>query len=209
MINVNSVFLFPGEEKYFLLLQERIMEVSFSFIDGFPMIKFIATIKKFNKQGEKTGWTYIAITEEQASQLKPGTKVSFRVKGRLDNYPIEKVALLPMGDGSFIMPLNATIRKGIKKQKGAEVEAHLELDNEPISINADFMDCLHDEPKALQTFQSLTKGHQNYFSKWIESAKTEPTKAKRIALAVNALAKGMGFPEMLRAHKKEKQDFGL
>ena len=36
-----------------------------------------------------------------------------------------------------------------------------------------------------------------------------PTKAKRIAMAVNALAKGMGFPEMLRAHKKEKEQFGL
>ena len=173
------------------------------------MIRFSTVIKKFDKQGEKTGWTYIAITEEQATQLKPGTKTSFRVKGKLDNYLIEKVALLPMGDGSFIMPLNAAIRKGIKKQKGDEVEAQLESDNEPLNINADFMDCLHDEPQALQTFQSLAKGHQNYFSKWIESAKTAPTKAKRIAMAVNALAKGMGFPEMLRAHKKEKEQFGL
>ncbi|HVF97457.1 MAG TPA: YdeI/OmpD-associated family protein, partial [Flavisolibacter sp.] len=59
------------------------------------------------------------------------------------------------------------------------------------------------------TFESLTKGHRLYFSKWIESAKTEPTKAKRIAMAVNALAKGWGYPEMMRANKKEKQDYGL
>lgn len=173
------------------------------------MLRFITVLKKFGKQGEKTGWTYIQISEKQAAQLNPGVKTSFRVKGRLDYYDIEKIALLPMGDGSFIMPLNAIVRKNIKKQKGAEVEVSLELNKEPLQLNADFMDCLRDEPEALKTFQSLTKGHQNYFSKWIESAKTEPTRAKRIALAVNALAKGWGFPEMLRAQKKEKQQFGL
>jgi hypothetical protein len=170
---------------------------------------FKTILQKFDKQGEKTGWTYIAITTEQAAVLNPGTKTSFRVKGKLDNYPIEKIALLPMGDGSFIMPLNATIRKGIKKGKGAEVAVQLEVDDEPLQHDTDFVECLNDEPKALQTFQSLAKGHQNYFSKWIQSAKTEPTKAKRIAMAVNALAKGMGFPEMLRAQKREKQDLGL
>lgn len=173
------------------------------------MLRFTTVLKKFGKQGEKTGWTYIQVSEKQAAQLNPGVKTCFRVKGRLDYYDIEKIALLPMGDGSFIMPLNAIVRKNIKKQKGAEVEVSLELDKEPLQLNADFMDCLRDEPEALKTFQSLAKGHRNYFSKWIESAKTEPTRANRIALAVNALAKGWGFPEMLRAQKKEKQQFGL
>ncbi|GAA4748372.1 YdeI/OmpD-associated family protein [Flavisolibacter ginsenosidimutans] len=173
------------------------------------MLRFITVLKKFDKQGEKTGWTYIEISAKQAAQLNPGVKTSYRVKGRIDDYVVEKMALIPMGEGVFIMPLNATIRKGIKKQKGAEVEVWLELDTEPIQVNADFMECLRDEPAALKTFDALPKGHQNYFSKWIESAKTEPTKAKRIALAVNALSKGWGFPEMLRAQKKEKQQFGL
>ena len=173
------------------------------------MMHFTTTIEKFSKQGEKTGWTYIVITQEQAESLKPATKVSFRVKGRLDDHPIEKVALLPMGDGSFILPLNAVMRKGLNKEKGAKISVHLELDSAPLLPDEDFLDCLQDEPQALQTFQGLPKGHQNYFSKWIQSAKTAPTKAKRIALAVNALAKGMGFPEMLRAQKKAKQDLGL
>ena len=45
------------------------------------MIHFNAVIKKFNEQGEKTGWTYIEIPEEIASKIKPGYKKSFRVKG--------------------------------------------------------------------------------------------------------------------------------
>lgn len=173
------------------------------------MLHFKAILQKFDKQGEKTGWTYILITDEQANKLSPGTRVSFRVKGYLDHLPVQKVALLPMGDGSFILPLNAAIRKGIKKGKGNEVEVRLALDTEPIQMDADFMECLQDEPIALETFRSFPKGHQNYFSKWIESAKTAPTKAKRIAMAVNALARGMGFPQMLRAQRGEKQDFGF
>lgn len=172
------------------------------------MIRFTTVIKQFDKQGEKTGWTYIVVSEKAAGELNPGVKTSFRVKGRLDNFAIEKTALLPMGDGSFIMPLNAALRKGIKKQKGATVEAWLQADKEPIVINADFMDCLRDEPLALQTFEAFARGHRNYFSKWIESAKTDITKAKRIAMAVNALAKGWGYPEMIRAAKKEKDQLG-
>ncbi len=168
------------------------------------MLHFTTIIKQFEKQGEKTGWTYIDISAKQAAILKPGNKVSFRVKGRLDDYAIEKIALLPMGDGNFIMPLNARLRKGIKKQKGADLKVHLEVDAEPVKINADFIDCLNDEPQAVQVFQALAKGHQIYFSSWIEASKTEATKAKRIAMAVNALAKGWGYPEMIRANRKEK-----
>ena len=173
------------------------------------MIHFQTIIQKFDKQGEKTGWTYFVILPEQAEMINPGVKTSYRVKGKLDDFCIEKIAILPMGDGSFIMPLNTTIRKSIKKAKGAELRVQLLLDTAPIELDADFMECLNDEPKALQVFQRLPKGHQNYFSNWIQSAKTSPTKAKRIALAVNALAKGMGFPEMLRAQKAEKQKSGF
>ena len=44
------------------------------------MIQFKAIIKKFNEQGEKTGWSYIEVPEEVASKIKPGYKKSFRVK---------------------------------------------------------------------------------------------------------------------------------
>ena len=63
----------------------------------------------------------------------------------------------------------------------------------------DFIACLKDEPMAKKHFESLTGSHQRYFSKWIDSAKTEETKVKRITMAVNALAKKWGYPEMLRS----------
>ena len=127
--------------------------------------------------------------------------MAFRVKGLLDDFPIAQVALIPMGEGLFILPLNAGIRKGIRKKEGAMLFVKLEEDKSPILLDSDFTMCLEDDELANAFFKTLTKSHQQYFSKWIAGAKTEETKAKRIAMAVIALSKQMGYPEMIRANK--------
>jgi hypothetical protein len=167
------------------------------------VISYTTTILKFDKQGEKTGWTYIEVPEDIAQSLKPGNKKSFRVKGKLDNHAIKQVALLPMGNGSFIMPLNGAIRKALGKRKGAMLNVQLTEDKVPYQLNPEFMECLADEPAAFEHFNSMPNSFKNYYSKWIESAKTDATRTKRIALAVSSLARKMDFGEMLRSQKKE------
>ncbi len=168
------------------------------------MTRFTATIKKFEKQGEKTGWTYIEIPASVAKTMNSSNKKGFRVKGKLDNYDFYMIALLPMGGGDFIMALNAAMRKAIKKQKGATVQVQMMVDTNEIKPPVELIECLEDEPQAMQYFNSLTKGHQNYFTNWIRSAKTDPTKAKRIAATLNALNKKWDFGQMLRAMKKNE-----
>ncbi len=170
------------------------------------MIQFTTTIKKFAQQGEKTGWTYIEIPSELACQLKPANKKSFRVKGYLDDLNIEAIALIPMGNGDFIMALNATLRKAIKKATGATLKIQLEVDNNPIKPSAELLECLQDEPAALEHFKKLPISHRNYFTRWIESAKTEFTKTKRIAHSVAALTTGTDFGTMLRKIKNNRDD---
>jgi hypothetical protein len=63
------------------------------------MISFSTTILKFDKQGEKTGWTYILVPAAMAEKINPGVKKSYRVKGKLDNFKVDKLALIPMGGG--------------------------------------------------------------------------------------------------------------
>lgn len=162
------------------------------------MVRFTVTINKFGTKGEKTGWTYFEVPAAIAQELKPGNKKEFKVKGKLDKYPIKRTSLIPMGGGRFIMALNAGMRRAIGKKEGAMLDVQLTEDKSDFVFNADFIECLKDEPAAYKHFQSLTGSHQRYFSKWIDSAKTDPTKTKRIAMAVNALAKGWGYPEMLR-----------
>lgn len=167
------------------------------------MVEYKTTILKFDNQGEKTGWTYIEVPADVAEQLSDSKK-SFRVKGKLDKHIIKQMALLPMGRGNFIMPLKADLRKAIGKKHGAQIVVSLAFDKEDFKFAEDFIACLEDEPKAIAYFKKLTGSHQKYFSKWIDSAKTEETKVKRITMAVNALARNMGYPEMLRESQGKK-----
>ena len=167
------------------------------------MISFTAVIQKFESNGEKTGWTYIEVPADIAQQLKPGTKVSFLVKGKLDEVAIKGFSLLPMGGGNFILPLKADLRKKLKKNKGAMLQVQLGADDEAYQINQDFLECLQDSPGAVSNFGKLPGSHQKYFSKWIESAKTEATKAKRIAQAVEAMQHNLSYPEMIRKNKAD------
>src|SRR5215213_5711279 len=160
-----------------------------------PMLQFTAIIKRFKENGEKTGWTYIEIPAAFAEKLMPANKKGFRVKGHLDDYAFSGISLLPMGGGDFILTLNGTVRKKIRKIKGDTVNVKMEIDLKPLLRPSELMECLQDEPDALIRFKSLPKAHQNYFTNWIDSAKTEPTKAKRIAASLNALAGGFGFVE--------------
>jgi hypothetical protein len=168
------------------------------------MVSFTTRLLQFEKQGEKTGWTYIHIPADIAQKIKPGNKKSFRVKGKLDNFPIKAVAIMPMGGGNFILAVNAAMRKGIGKRKGAMVKVQLQEDKAEIPLNAELLECLKDDPDAQATFNKLSKGHQQYFSKWIDSAKTEATRTNRLTKALIALAKGWGYPEMMRAAKQDK-----
>jgi Domain of unknown function (DUF1905)/Bacteriocin-protection, YdeI or OmpD-Associated len=162
------------------------------------MVKFKTVILKFDKQGEKTGWTYIVIPADVALAVKPDNKKSFYVKGKLDNYSFTRTALLPMGEGEFIMPLNGVLRKAIGKRQGAMLSVMMEEDGSDFIFNPDMISCLKDEPAANNFFKKLPGSHQRYFSKWVDNAKTEATKTKRIVLMLSALSRGKGYAEMLR-----------
>lgn len=167
-------------------------------------LSFKARLEKFDRQGEKTGWTYFTIPSKIAGKLKPGVKTSFRVKGMIDGHAIQQVSMLPMGEGNFIVPFNASLRKATRKKAGDFIQLELEADDSELKISADFLECLADDPVAAEYFNSLPKSHQQYYSKWIETAKTEPTKTKRIAIVVNGLARKMDFGAMLREQRDNK-----
>jgi hypothetical protein len=168
------------------------------------MVEFSAAISKFEEYGDKTGWTYIEIGVDIASQIKPGNKKAFKVKGFLDKYKIAGKTVLPMGGGRFILPLDATIRKSIHKGKGAMVLVKLEEDSTPHVIPGWMIECLEDEPLAGERFYKMPRSHQNYYIKWVESAKTEATRTKRMALTINSLVRGLDFGQMIRMNREEK-----
>ncbi len=169
------------------------------------MIKFKTTIQKFGEQGEKTGWTYIVVPADVAEKLCPGNRRGFRTKGKLDAHKFSGKSLIPLGKGEFIFTVDSQIRKAIGKRFGAMVILQIEYDKSEYQLNGEFMECLSDEPEALKFFKTLPASHQRYYSKWIEGAKTESTKAKRIAQSITGFLRKQGFPEMMRWNKANKQ----
>jgi len=168
------------------------------------MVEFNTLILQFADQGEKTGWTYIDIPVDIAQQLKPGNKKSFRVKGMLDGFAVAGMALMPMGEGNFIMALKAEVRKGIHKNAGAMLQVKLEEDKDyKIEIPDDLQECFDFEPDAVDFFYTLPKSHREYFIKWINEARTAETRNKRIVNTVNAMLRKWPFNVMLREMRKD------
>ena len=157
------------------------------------MVTFKAMLQKFENKGEKTGWTYIDIPEKIARNIKPGFKKTFRIKGKIDEHCIKGLALTPMGDGNFILAVNASVRKVIKKIEGAFVKVNIEEDTEELLSDAELLECLKDEPAAYDYFKKLPPSHQNWFSNWVKNARTQTTKTKRLAIIVTACVQKTAF----------------
>ena len=167
-------------------------------------LSFETTILKFKTKGDKTNWTYILVGHDIAEKLKPGFRRSFRIKGTLDHLKIEKTALIPAGEGNFILAVNAGMRKQLKKDVGSKIKVRIMPDEEPPPINAELVECLKDEPAAWKNFEALARSHQLYFSNWVNSAKTITTRTERIAHSVTAMLKNWNFGELIRSLKKDK-----
>jgi hypothetical protein len=169
------------------------------------MIKFTAKIDIDSRDREKLGWSFIIINKTLSSKLNPGVRQGFRVKGKLDSYKIKQVSLLPVSGERFMLPFNAKFRKGTGKKAGDKIEVELEVDNSPFRLSDDLVTCLQDEPVAYEHFKSLPPSHQRYFSKWIDEAKTDETKSKRITMSLSALGRKMGYGEMIREEHARRQ----
>ena len=168
------------------------------------MVDYTTIIRQYGENGDKTGWTYIIIPPDIAQQILPGNKRSVRVKGWLDEYAIAGMAMMPVGEGDFILALRAEIRKAIHKTGGAMLRVRLQHDKDfKIEIPPDLQECFdYEQPEAFEYFSGLAKSHQGYFIKWITDARTEETRADRIAKTINAAMRRMDYGAMLREQKK-------
>ncbi|PPL04706.1 YdeI/OmpD-associated family protein [Parapedobacter indicus] len=173
------------------------------------MVEFRALIERSgHQQGPAmTGWAYIDVPQTISEQLKPGCRQVYRVRGEIDGQSFSGLALMPKGEGVFILAINGTMRKMLKKGVGDFLSLRLEEDREfVIEIPEDLEICLSDdEGNLMERFKALPKSHRNYFLNHINGAKTEPTRAKRIAMTVEAMAMGLDFGAMIRLDKARRQ----
>ncbi len=168
------------------------------------MHSFSAIIQKSGTWGEKSGWTFVYIPPDILTKLKLKSNKEFRVKGFIDDVKIERQTCFPVGEGNFIITLNADLRKKLGKKHGAMVILRIALDARDAAKSQELMDCLEDDAAAKAQFESMNKANQNYFHNYINTAKTAGTKTERVLNTINAMLRKQNFGEMIRGLKATK-----
>ena len=94
--------------------------------------------------------------------------------------------------GRFMLPISATVREEAGVAAGDEVDVALELDTEPrtVAVPEDFAEALRADAGAASFFEGLAYSHKQRFVLSIEGAKTDETRRRRIAKAVETLHAG-------------------
>jgi hypothetical protein len=141
-------------------------------------------LERFNGKG---GWTYARISEPLP--LKCNHFGYARVNGFIDHYELIDCALMPMGKGVKFIPVNATIRKQIKKQEGDLVHLVLFVNSSSISVPHDFIECLKDDPDAELNFKTYPEVEKQKYLTWIEAAAAEEDIVERMAKAIQKIGR--------------------
>jgi uncharacterized protein YdeI (YjbR/CyaY-like superfamily) len=95
-------------------------------------------------------------------------------------------------DGAFMFSVSSDVRKNAGVAGGDEVDVEIELDTEPreVVVPADFQTALTQDPEASRFFEALSYSHKSAYVLWIESAKKDETRQRRIPEAVRMLKEG-------------------
>ncbi len=132
---------------------------------------------------QKTDYTWYYVEFPHDVEQEFGTKSRVRIKGLINGVAVDR-ALMPTKSGYHIIILGGDIRRAPKiKAVGDLVSVELWLDPEPdrIDIPEDLAETLDFIPEMKAAWEKLTPGMRRSMCFWVDSGKTEATRAKRIA----------------------------
>jgi hypothetical protein len=94
--------------------------------------------------------------------------------------------------GEFLVGLSKEVRTGAGVQAGDTVSLELKLDSEPrtVEVPPALAEALDADPEAKATFEGLAFTHRKEFARWIEEAKREETRARRVTQALDMIRTG-------------------
>ena len=135
--------------------------------------------------GNNTG---IEVPAEVVAQLGSGKRPAVNVTVSGFSY---RSTVAPMG-GKYLIPLSAARRAEAGVKGGDVVEVELTLDTTPrvVELPADFASVLAGEPTAKAFFETLSYSNKLKHVLSITDAKTDETRRKRIAKAMDTLIAG-------------------
>lgn len=146
------------------------------------LVKGDFLLEKFPGKG---GWTYAALPSVKNHKNNPFGWL--KVKGNIEGYKIQKYHLMPMGNANLFLPVKSEIRKKKNKSAGDYINITLYIDDDPVEIPQEFMDCLKEEAKAKEFFNNISDDQKERIIKWIYSVKSDEKRAERILLVLKKL----------------------
>jgi hypothetical protein len=138
-------------------------------------------------QSGKTA-TGIRVPDEVMTALGQGKRPPVRVT--INDYTyrttVATMAGVPM------VPVSKAVREQARVEGGEEVDIDIDLDTEPreVVLPADVVVALDADPQARRCYDGLSYSHRSAYVLWIESAKKDETRQRRIAEAVEMLRQG-------------------
>jgi len=114
-----------------------------------------------------------------------------RVRAMIEGVPYRGL-LTRMGGPNHMLIILKGIREQIGKTFGDEIQVSVELDAEErvIEVPKDLMKELKKDKEAKTFFDKLSYTHKKEYVKWIEEAKKEETRQRRVLKTIEMLKKG-------------------
>lgn len=131
----------------------------------------------------------VVLDDEQVARIGEGPK-RFAVRATVNGY--EWRTSVKRMRGEFLLGLNREVREGAGVAAGDTVQVVIELDQAPreVAVPSALADALQRDPEAKAAFDGLAFTHRKEFARWIDEAKREETRERRVVQALEMIRAG-------------------
>jgi hypothetical protein len=138
-------------------------------------------------------WGYVEFPYDVQQEF--GTKGQVKVMATFDNYTY-RGSLVKMGRDCHFIGITKLIRATIGKNPGDRVHVIIRRDTEPrrVEVPADLSHLLQSHPEAEIMFNALSYSNRKAWVQWINSAKKEETRQRRLKETIEKLLQGIKEP---------------
>lgn len=127
-----------------------------------------------------------------------------RVEGEIADVPV-RGAWMPVGDGRRYFIVSPEIKKQAGLDVGDLVEMRFRIDDQDhVDIPQSLERALSNDDVTNARWDELTAGKKRMFTFHVASAKTEPTAARRVAEAMEAIRRGITLRDLQNERKSKK-----
>ena len=131
----------------------------------------------------------VVLDDEQVAVVGEGAK-RFPVVATVNGYTWRTTITRTRGE--FLLGLNREVRAGARVSAGDSVEVEIGLDTAPreVDVPEALAGALDGDAVAGAAFKALAYTHRKEYARWIEDAKREETRQRRVEQAVEMLRAG-------------------